>query len=107
MKQDHYAFASEIRNLQGPFSSVKVDAGYTDYEHREIEGGETGTTFKNKGYEARVEARHQRIGPFDGVIGAQSPATSSRPWAKKPSCRRPIPTPARCLSSKKCRPPSA
>jgi iron complex outermembrane receptor protein len=71
MKQDHYAFASEIRNLQGPFSSVKVDAGYTDYEHREIEGGEVGTTFKNKGYEARVEARHQPIGPFDGVIGAQ------------------------------------
>lgn len=71
MKQDHYAFASEIRNLQGPFTSVKLDAGYTDYEHREIEGGETGTTFKNKGYEARVEARHQPIGPFDGVVGAQ------------------------------------
>jgi len=71
MKQDHYAFASEIRNLQGPFSSVKLDAGYTDYEHREIEGGEVGTTFKNKGYEARVEARHLPIGPFNGVIGAQ------------------------------------
>lgn len=71
MKQDHYAFASEIRNLQGPFTSVKLDAGYTDYEHREIEGGETGTIFKNKGYEARVEARHQPIGPFDGVVGAQ------------------------------------
>ena len=51
--------------------SVKVDAGYTDYEHREIEGGETGTIFKNKGYEARVEARHQPIGPFNGVVGAQ------------------------------------
>lgn len=71
MKQDHYAFASELRNLQGPFSSVKFDAGYTDYEHREIEGGETGTTFKNKGYEARVEARHLPLGPLNGVIGAQ------------------------------------
>jgi len=71
MKQDHYAFASEIRNLQGPFSSLKIDAGYTDYEHREIEGGEVGTTFKNKGYEARVEARHVPIGPVEGVIGAQ------------------------------------
>lgn len=71
MKQDHYAFASELRNLQGPFSSVKLDAGYTDYEHREIEGGETGTTFKNKGYEARVEARHLPLGPLNGVIGAQ------------------------------------
>jgi len=71
MKQDHYAFASELRNLDGPFSSVKLDAGYTDYEHREIEGGETGTTFKNKGYEARVEARHLPLGPLNGVVGAQ------------------------------------
>ncbi|MQT30526.1 TonB-dependent receptor [Pseudomonas helleri] len=71
MKQDHYAFASEIRNLQGPFSSLKLNAGYTDYEHREIEGGEVGTTFKNKGYEARVEARHVPIGPLNWVIGAQ------------------------------------
>ena len=60
MKQDHYAFASEIRNLQGPFSSLKLNAGYTDYQHSEIEGGEVGTTFKNKGYEARIEARQDR-----------------------------------------------
>ena len=71
MKQDHYAFASELRNLQGPFSSLKLNAGYTDYEHREIEDGEVGTIFKNKGYEARVEARHVPIGPLNGVIGAQ------------------------------------
>jgi len=63
MQQDHYAFASELRDLDGPFSSVKVDAGYTDYEHSEIEEGEVHTTFKNKGYEARIEARHQPLGP--------------------------------------------
>lgn len=71
MEQDHYAFASEIRNLSGPFTSVKLDAGYTDYKHMEIEDGEIGTTFKNKGYETRVEARHQPIGPLNGVVGAQ------------------------------------
>ncbi|WP_412460577.1 TonB-dependent receptor [Pseudomonas sp. SC11] len=71
MEQDHYAFASELRDLQGPFSSIKVDAGYTEYQHREIEDGEVGTTFKNKGYEARIEARHQPLGPVEGVIGAQ------------------------------------
>lgn len=71
MQQDHYAFASEVRDLAGPFSSVKFDAGYTDYQHREIEGGEVHTTFRNKGYEARVEARHQPLGPVEGVIGAQ------------------------------------
>lgn len=71
MQQEHYAFASELRNLQGPFSSIKLNAGYTDYEHRELEGGEVGTIFKNKGYEARAEARHQPLGPLEGVIGAQ------------------------------------
>ncbi|OLS64804.1 TonB-dependent receptor [Pseudomonas putida] len=71
MEQDHYGFASEIRDLEGPFSSVKVDLGYTDYKHSELEEGEVHTTFKNKGYEARVEARHQPLGPVEGVIGAQ------------------------------------
>ncbi|TLP55819.1 MULTISPECIES: TonB-dependent receptor [Pseudomonas] len=71
MQQDHYAFASELRDLDGPFSSVKLDAGYTDYVHREIEDGEVGTTFKNKGYEARIEARHQPLGPVEGVVGVQ------------------------------------
>ncbi len=71
MEQDHYAFTSQFRDLDGPFSSVKLDAGYTDYQHREIEEGEVHTTFKNKGYEARVEARHQPLGPVEGVLGAQ------------------------------------
>ncbi|MNQ73844.1 putative TonB-dependent receptor precursor [compost metagenome] len=71
MQQDHYTFASQMRNLNGPFTSLKFDAGYTDYQHRELEDGEVGTTFKNKGYEARVEARHQPLGALDGVIGAQ------------------------------------
>ncbi|WP_277964159.1 TonB-dependent receptor, partial [Pseudomonas sp. RIT-To-2] len=71
MQQDHYAFASQIRDLEGPFTSVKVNAGYTDYKHSEIEDGEVGTTFKNKGYEARIEGRHQPLGPLEGVVGAQ------------------------------------
>lgn len=71
MRQDNYAFASEIRNLQGPFSSLKLNAAYTDYNHREIEDGQTGTTFKNKGYEGRIEARHQPLGPLKGVVGLQ------------------------------------
>ncbi len=71
MQQDRYAFASEIRDLDGPFSSLKLDAAYTEYEHKEIEDGETGTTFKNDGYEGRIEARHRPLGPVEGVVGAQ------------------------------------
>lgn len=71
MHQDHIQAASEIRNLQGPFRQLKFNFGYTDYEHKEIDDGVTGTTFRNHGYEARIEARHQKIGPFDGAIGVQ------------------------------------
>ncbi|SAL54678.1 TonB-dependent receptor [Caballeronia sordidicola] len=71
MHQDHVAFASEVRNLQGPFSELKFDFGYTDYEHKEIDNGEASTTFRNHGYEARVEARHKKIGPLEGAIGVQ------------------------------------
>ncbi|WP_232471022.1 TonB-dependent receptor [Caballeronia hypogeia] len=71
MHQDHIAAASEIRNLQGPFSQLKFNFAYTDYEHKEIDNGETGTTFRNHGYEARIEARHRKIGPLDGAIGVQ------------------------------------
>jgi iron complex outermembrane receptor protein len=71
MHQDHVAFASEVRNMSGPIERVKFDFGYTDYEHREITDGVTGTTFRNHGYEGRIEARHKRIGPFDGAIGVQ------------------------------------
>ena len=71
MHQDHVAAASEIRNLQGPFSQLKFNFAYTDYEHREIDDGVTGTTFRNHGYEARIEARQKKIGPLDGAIGVQ------------------------------------
>ncbi|SAK59245.1 TonB-dependent receptor [Caballeronia fortuita] len=71
MHQDRIAASSEVRNLQGPFSQVKFDFAYTDYEHKEIDDGETGTTFRNHGYEARVEARHRKIGPLEGAIGVQ------------------------------------
>ncbi|WP_288830876.1 TonB-dependent receptor [uncultured Paraburkholderia sp.] len=71
MHQDHVAFASEVRNLNGPFSQLKFDFGYTDYEHKEIDNRQTGTTFRNHGYEARIEARHRKIGPLEGAIGVQ------------------------------------
>ncbi|WP_066735011.1 TonB-dependent receptor [Cupriavidus sp. D384] len=75
MRQDRFALEGESRNLAGAtngiFESVKGKFSYTDYEHREIEGGETGTTFKNHGWDARLEATHGKIGNMTGVIGTQ------------------------------------
>lgn len=50
---------------------VRVRASKTDYEHDEIEGGQVATSFKNKGYDARVEAVHTPINDWEGVIGVQ------------------------------------
>lgn len=71
MHQDHYRFDSEVRDIDGPITSVKTQASYTDYKHSEIEDGEVGTTFKNRGFDARVEAHHAPIGPFKGIIGGE------------------------------------
>jgi iron complex outermembrane receptor protein len=71
MHQERVGFAAERRDLDGPFQSVKFNFAYTDYEHKEIDDGVTGTTFKNHGYEARIEARHADIGPIQGSIGLQ------------------------------------
>ncbi|QBC33658.1 TonB-dependent receptor [Pandoraea sp. XY-2] len=71
LRQQRLALASEIRDLGGPITALKFNFGYTDYEHKEIENGETGTTFKNHGYEGRIEARHAKLGPLDGAVGVQ------------------------------------
>ncbi|MGO4304525.1 TonB-dependent receptor [Cupriavidus sp. RAF12] len=75
MRQDRFALEGEARNLAGTtggvIESVKGKFNYTDYEHREIEDGITGTTFKNHGWDARLEATHGKIGNMTGVIGTQ------------------------------------
>ena len=69
---------SERLNLEGEwlqpwpgFSTVKARLGSADYRHTEFEAGEPHTLFSQKGQDLRVEARHQRWGPLDGVIGLQ------------------------------------
>ncbi len=72
LHSDRYDFAGEVRELPGFITGLKFKGGYTDYVHREINGGIVGTNFFNKGYEARVEATHAAIGPFKGAFGLQS-----------------------------------
>lgn len=71
MKSDRWDLASELRDLGSIISKVKVRMAYTDYEHQELEDGEVGTTFKNRGVEGSIEATHGNIGPLNGVVGMQ------------------------------------
>jgi iron complex outermembrane receptor protein len=70
MKQETINFAGEARELPG-FQSVKVKVGFTNYRHNELDAGIVEQTFATKGFNSRVEARHNDIGPFEGVIGFQ------------------------------------
>jgi iron complex outermembrane recepter protein len=45
---------------------------YGEYQHKEIEGHEVGTRFDRKGFESRLELRHQRNPAFSGISGIQT-----------------------------------
>ena len=69
MRSNRYALEGELRELAGPFKSVKAQFSQTDYRHTEFNAGEPGTVFKNTGNDLRLQARHARLGALDGVIG--------------------------------------
>lgn len=68
---DRWDFASELRDLGNVINRVKVRMAHTDYQHQELENGEVGTTFKNRGMEGSIEAGHGKIGKLSGVVGVQ------------------------------------
>ncbi len=73
MQRDHAALAGEWRWSDGWWRSFNARAGLTRYRHEEVEGtGEVGTTFKSRGQDLRLEARHAPIGGVEGVWGLQT-----------------------------------
>ena len=52
--------------------SIKYSLGVGDYEHTEFEGAAVGTVFENEGYDGRIELAHEKLGPFEGVVGYQT-----------------------------------
>ena len=71
MDSQRWDFASEFRDLGNIVQAVKVKMAHTDYQHQEIEDGAVGTTFRNRGLETAIEARHGNIGLLSGVVGLQ------------------------------------
>ncbi len=71
MDSDRWDFSSEARDLGTFINRVKFRMAHTDYKHQEIEDGEIGTTFLNRGLEGTLEATHGKIGNMSGVLGLQ------------------------------------
>ena len=75
MKSDRFALEGEYRLSGGAIQSVKAQYSHTGYTHTEFDGTAAGTTFKTKGSDLRIEARHARFGNFEGVVGFQAEST--------------------------------
>jgi iron complex outermembrane receptor protein len=50
---------------------IRVRGSHTDYEHNEIEEGVVGTTFRNEGYEGRIDIDHAPVMGWHGIVGVQ------------------------------------
>lgn len=72
MKSKRLDAAGQWRTPVGGIKSVDVRFSDTRYEHTEYEGSDPGTTFKNDGWQARVDVVHDPIGRFEGAFGVQA-----------------------------------
>jgi iron complex outermembrane receptor protein len=71
MDASRVALEGELRDLGHWVESVKLQGSSSRYRHTEFEGGAPGTTFRSKGSDARIEARHAKLGPLQGLVGLQ------------------------------------
>lgn len=58
-----------------PFKLIKeinYKIATSRYQHTEFDSGTPSTLFKNNGYDARVEVKHEKIAAMEGVVGYQS-----------------------------------
>ena len=75
MASRRYALEGEYRLPGSLIQSIKGQYSNTDYVHTELTGAVAGTVFKNRGSDLRLEARHAKLGNFDGVVGFQAENT--------------------------------
>ena len=68
LEQTKYQLLGEYNFTNDFLQSVHFRAGYTDYEHAEVEGGLVGTTFSNETEELRVELLHKPMAGWRGGI---------------------------------------
>ena len=76
MQRDQWRLSGVWDRAGKLFRDVQVDLSATDYVHREIEGdGAVGTTFKSRGGDLRLQARHADfstgLGHVSGALGLQ------------------------------------
>lgn len=69
MQRDTVRLAGEWRQPAAWAQAMRLQVASTDYEHRELEGEETGTVFSHKGVDGRIELDHAAVPVLGGMRG--------------------------------------
>jgi iron complex outermembrane receptor protein len=72
LKNERLDLRAEYREPFAGIKKIRLRGGLTDYQHEEMEGDTVATTFKNRGYDARLEVEHEPIAGWRGVAGMQA-----------------------------------
>lgn len=71
MDRQRLGFAADQAMAGGLFERVRIRAGVTDYQHKEIEDGAVASTFKNQANDIRLELGHRTVAGWKGLVGLQ------------------------------------
>ncbi len=72
MHQKRWDLRGELIDPLPGLELARLRVGHSDYQHKEIEGGEVGTRFTNDATDARLELTHQALFGWRGVLGGQT-----------------------------------
>ncbi len=69
MRRHNLKFNGGLRNLQGFINSFRLSLDYSNYRHKELEGEDVGTFFKNDVVSMRGVFDQRKTGRFTGSFG--------------------------------------
>ncbi len=71
LKQYRFDLRGEVELGSGFLDKLRLRAGYADYTHTELEGGDIGTTFNSSAIESRLELTQNERSGWRGASGVQ------------------------------------
>jgi iron complex outermembrane receptor protein len=77
LRQRRIDTAATYKRAFGIFEEARLKVGVADYEHKELEDGEVGTVFENRGFDSRLELINSEVAGWSGAVGVQLGSTKT------------------------------